>query len=266
MRTFAYKLLLSYFFVGIFTSLHAQKDSVSPHETWTIFSQHLQEWRTINVWIPPQANQHPLPVLYLLDGGVQEDFPHIAHTVAHLIAENKISPLYLIGIENTQRRRDFTGFTTMEKDKAIAPEVGGSIPFRNFLKDELFEAVEKRYNTASKSIIGESLAGLFILETFLQMPEMFDYFIAFDPSLWWNNYYLVQNASTLLKPLAQQKKLFFASSQAKSIKTSTHRFANILKKHPVPNLTWKYVFAPKEKHATIFKATKEEGLIWAFQP
>ena len=79
----------------------------------------------------------------------------------------KIKPLLLVGIENTQRRRDLTGFTEVEKDKEIAPIVGGSEKFRAFNKEELFPEIEKRYGTTSeKSIIGESASGLFVMETF----------------------------------------------------------------------------------------------------
>lgn len=42
----------------------------------------------------------------------------------------KIKPVILVGIENTERRRDLTGFTTIPKDKEVAPVVGGSEKFR----------------------------------------------------------------------------------------------------------------------------------------
>src|SRR5690349_23301070 len=64
------------------------------------------------------------------------------------------------------------------------PHVGGSAAFRRFFRDELMPTVERRYRTTSESsIIGESLAGLFIVETFLREPVVFDHYIAFDPSL-----------------------------------------------------------------------------------
>ena len=75
------------------------------HETFTIESSKVNETRTINVWTPPQyANStDSLPVMYMADGGLQEDFPHIANTMAELIATKKIPPFILVGIENTQR-------------------------------------------------------------------------------------------------------------------------------------------------------------------
>ena len=115
------------------------------------------------------------------DGGTKEDFSHIANTLAELIQSNKITPVILVGIENTQRRRDLTGKTEVEEDKKIAPIVGGSTEFRAFVKDELFPEINKRYRTTNKKgIIGESLAGLFVIETFLEQPDMFDVYIAIN--------------------------------------------------------------------------------------
>ena len=88
-------------------------DSMPAHETINIDSKILGEIRVINVWTPStyQNSNEPLPVLYMPDGGEKEDFPHIANTLAELIAAKKIPPTILVGIENTQRRRDLTGPT-----------------------------------------------------------------------------------------------------------------------------------------------------------
>ena len=106
--------------------------------------------------------------MYIADGGIiDEDFPHIANTIAELMKTKKIPPIILVGIANTQRRRDLTGPTEVAKDKEIAPIVGGSEKFRAFIKEELFPEINKRYRTTNeKSIIGESLSGLFVVETF----------------------------------------------------------------------------------------------------
>jgi len=199
--------------------------------------------------------------------GINEDFPHIANTIKKLIQENKISPIILVGIENTQRRRDLTGFTTNNQDKKIAPVVGGAQNFRAFIKEELFATIQKKFNTTNtKSIIGESLAGLFIIETFLSDPNMFDNYITFDPSLWWNNHFLVTNANAILaNNTFTNKRVFIAASNTKDIKHYTKKLANIFQSINPRNLQCKYVYAPTQTHATIFKATKEEAIIWCLQ-
>lgn len=101
------------------------------------------------------------------------------------------------------------------------------------------------------------------METFFLTPEMFDNYIAFDPSLWWNNHYLVRTAKEhLTKFPTTNKRLWFASSNATDIVPYTKELAGILKTESLANLKWNYSDEPKEKHTTIFRATKEKALIW----
>ena len=168
-------LLISILFISCAISSQ-KKDRIPSHDEFTIESKQVGEKRNINVWTPPEykTSADSLPVMYMADGGIiEEDFPHIANTLAELIKSKSIPPMILVGIANTQRRRDLTGFTEVEKDKEIAPIVGGSEKFRAFIKEELFPEINKRYRTTNeKSIIGESLSGLFVVETFLLTPDM----------------------------------------------------------------------------------------------
>ncbi|MGC4041823.1 MAG: alpha/beta hydrolase-fold protein [Flavobacterium sp.] len=241
-------------------------DPIPKHESFTIQSKHVGEKRTINVWVPESYEKSPdsLPVMYMADGGIKEDFPHIANTLAELIQQKKIKPLILVGIENTERRRDLTGFTEIAKDKEIAPVVGGSGKFREFIREELFPQINKKYRTTNeKSIIGESASGLFVVETFFLNPEMFDNYIAFDPSLWWNDHYLVKTAKEHLAGFPMtEKRIWFACSDTEDIAPFTKELAGIFKTENLPNLQWHFSDEPKEKHATIFRATKEKAIIW----
>lgn len=266
---YAYIILLAGVFLlsGCFNTSQPS-DPIPEHETFTINSDRIGEDRVINVWTPEnyETGSDSFPVMYMADGGIQEDFPHIANTLSKLIKEEKIQPLILVGIENTQRRRDLTSFTEVEKDKEITPVVGGSEKFRAFIKDELFPEISKRYRTTNeKSIIGESASGLFVMETFLLTPEMFDHYIAFDPALWWNNHYLVRTAKEhLTKFPTTEKRLWFAGSKAADISPYTKELADIFKTENPANLKWNYSDEPKEKHTTIFRATKEKAIIWTF--
>src|SRR5690606_15019238 len=114
-----------------------------------------------------------LPVLYMPDGGIHEDFLHIAGLVQISSLNGTMRPFLLVGIENTERRRDLTGPTENEEDRQIAPRVGGSAAFRAFLRDELRPAIEAAYRTTGETaLIGESLAGLFVVETLLLEPDL----------------------------------------------------------------------------------------------
>ncbi len=266
--------LLSLFIVPIgltiasCTSIARIKDAIPKHDSLVIYSHALAENRTINVWTPPSytATNQTLPVLYMADGGIGEDFPHLANTLDKLIKEGRIRPLILVGIENTQRRRDLTGTTEVETDKQIAPVVGGSSVFRTFVRDELIPEINKRYKTSDvRGIIGESLAGLFVVETFFLSPDLFNHYIAFDPSLWWNNHAMIQAiAKDTLHFPTQPMRLWFAASNAQDISVYTRELADICKVRDLPNLQWHYSDEPKLTHASIFRATKEKALIWMF--
>lgn len=198
------------------------------------------------------------------DGGIKEDFPHIANTLAHLISKKEIQPIILVGIENTKRQKDLTGPTKVKRDKKLAPEGGQSADFRTFINEELIPQINKKYKTTSKKgIIGESLAGLFVMETFLLKPDNFDFYIAFDPSLWWNNHHYDKNAAKYLESFPNKKAtIWFASSSANGMQKAAQDIAEVLKSIPGSQLSWKYSDEPEEKHNTIFRATKEKAIIW----
>ena len=111
-----YTLSLSIFLwnLVLFSSCQAQViDAVPAHDSFKLRSAVLEEVRTVNVWLPEayESDTSSFPVMYMLDGGIKEDFPHLANTVASLIAQDKIPPLILVGIENTRRKKDLTGHT-----------------------------------------------------------------------------------------------------------------------------------------------------------
>src|SRR6218665_159569 len=146
-RHFSYYTLLVCFLLLSCKNSAQEHDPIPEHETFTIDSKIVGEKRVINIWTPSgyKTATDSLPVMYMADGGTKEDFPHIANTLAELIKSKAIPPTILVGIENTQRRRDLTGPTQVEKDKEIAQVVGGSEKFRAFLSDELIPELNKKY-------------------------------------------------------------------------------------------------------------------------
>lgn len=240
-------------------------------ETFNINSKTLGETRRINVYLPPGYKEAPgvrVPVLYMPDGGMAEDFLHVAGLVQVSVGNGTMRPFLLVGIENTQRRRDLTGPTENEADKKIAPRVGGSAAFRKFIRDELMPQVKTRYRTTGETaIIGESLAGLFVVETLFLEPELFDTYIAFDPSLWWNNRKLVSGAGEWLRARSGLKKtLYFATSDEKEITEIGQRFAEVLGRDSPAGLRWHYEKMPGEKHSTIYHPAALKALRALFKP
>ncbi len=263
-RIFFYILIIA-ITVSCKNNVIVYNDPIPKHDSLRINSKIVNEERVINIWTPPNYDNSDdsLPVLYMPDGGIKEDFPHIANTLDTLIKQNKIPRIILVGIENTERRRDLIGPTEVEYDLKHMPNAGGANNFRAFIKNELFPLINQQYRTTSKkAIIGESAAGLFVIETFILDPNMFDYFIAMDPALWFNEQYLVKNFDTLTKDnIYKDNKLWFAGSNATDISPFTKELEQKLKDNR-SELVWKYKNKPNEKHNTIFRATKETALIW----
>ncbi len=263
------KLLILFYASLCLLSCGSHKETQDPipaHETFNLYSKKVEETRVINVWMPSsyQNSEKKYPVLYMADGGVKEDFPHIANTLSKLIAEKNIPPIILVGIENTKRGRDLTGYSESEYDAQYCPLTDGAKNFRAFITQELIPEINNKYRTSKKKgIIGESLSGLFVMETFMQHPETFDFYIAFDPSLWWNDHYLTKNAKNLFQKFPDKEvKLWFAGSSAADISEYTNQLNKILKNNAPNKLKWKYSNEPNEKHHTIFRATKVKALMW----
>lgn len=245
----------------------AQTAAASPlviGETFTIQSTALGETRRINVYRPQPWGldpKTPLPVLYMPDGGIGEDFLHVAGLVQVLTGNGSMRPFLLVGIENTERRRDMTGPSNVAEDQKIAPRIGGSAAYRDFLRDELMPQVRQRYATTDeRALIGESLAGLFVIETLLQEPTLFNSYIALDPSLWWNHGALLSGAGKQVPSVARSgARLFLASSGQPELAASSARLAAVLQQASPATLV-KYQPLPEETHATIYHPAALLGL------
>nr|WP_240731432.1 alpha/beta hydrolase-fold protein [Hymenobacter radiodurans] len=105
----------------------AAQDQAAPltmGQTFTLASSILGETRHINVYLPPgyaDSATLRLPVLYMPDGGMAEDFLHVAGLVQVSTGNSTMRPFIVVGIQNTERRRDMTGPTTNVEDRKIAP-------------------------------------------------------------------------------------------------------------------------------------------------
>ena len=239
-------------------------------ESLRLASQVLAETRRINVYLPAGYAEAPndrWPVLYMPDGGLAEDFLHVAGLLQVSAGNLTMRPFILVGIENTERRRDLTGPTEQAGDRKIAPRVGGSAAFRQFLREELMPAVQARYRTTrERAVIGESLAGLFVVETWVLEPTLFDSYIAIDPSLWWNKEGLLPAAAQRLKsrPAGRTPVLFMASSSEPTIRQPADRFAQMLGQAKVAD--WQLLPLPQETHMTVYHPAALAAVRQLFKP
>lgn len=233
-------------------------------ETLVITSKLLGERRVINVYVPPgyATSSARYPVLYMPDGGMGEDFPHVVGSVDVSIKNEVIRPVIVVGIENTERRRDLVGPTTLATEREIAPHAGGADRFRTFLRDELKPLIAARYRTTAESaLIGESLAGLFVVETFLVEPTLFDGYIAASPSVWWNQQALVRSADARLAAwTAGAKALYLATADEPEMQDGVAILTAALRTRAPAGVAWTYEPMPEEHHHTIYPTAALRGI------
>ncbi|MEO7999173.1 MAG: alpha/beta hydrolase, partial [Gemmatimonadaceae bacterium] len=117
-----------------------------------------------------------------------------------------------------------------------------------------------------RSIVGESLAGLFIVETFLTQPDMFTHYIALDASTWWNAGALVDSAPNFIRKFdSNPRTLFIANSDIKEMADGVRKLNATLKASPPKGLKWTYVERLDLTHATIFLGLQVEALVQALR-
>lgn len=209
--------------------------------------------RKINIWLPPgyEKGTQRYPVLYLLDGGVEQDFHHISGIAQLGTIVGTTKDMIVVGIETVDRRNELA-FPPLNdaKLKADYPTAGQSDRFRRFIAQDVKPWVAQRFRTSGQgALIGESLAGLFVIETLLKQPALFDDYIAISPSLWWDNEALVKAAPAIL-PGTSGHRLWLSVANEQGMGVAP--FADLLKAQAPAGLDWTYKPRPDETHATIY--------------
>jgi predicted alpha/beta superfamily hydrolase len=262
--------MLLLFSLAAVTQAAVVREPVLPHQTLTIVSRVLGETRRINVYTPPGYDDADAryPVLYMPDGGVAEDFPHVTSDIDAAIRAGEMRPVIVVGIENTERRRDMTGPTDVAEDRKIAPRVGGSARFRGFIRDELMPEIGRRFRgNGQTAIVGESLAGLFVVETFFQEPKLFDTCIALSPSLWWNGQAMVLGAAEWLRAHPRMTgTLYLAVAGDDDRGDAIKAMAAALRAAAPKGLTWYFEPRPDQQHSTIYRAASPGAFRKLFPP
>lgn len=240
------------------SGLAAKGQPVTIARSYIVPSAILGQERRINVYLPPsyRAGDKAYPALYLLDGGVKEDFIHIAG-IASLAAEFRdIREFVVIGIEGIDRYRDLIHPSSVSGDRDKLPTSGGSAPFRAFLANELMPFVAERFRLSDETVlIGESAAGLFVIETLLGQPELFAGYIAVSPMLWWDDRSLARESAAALqkRPFPGNRRLFLTiANEGGAMREGVDILVRALEAHAPGDLAWTFEPMAGETHGSIF--------------
>ena len=181
--------------------------------------------RTIRVLLPPgydapENKSRRYPVLYMLDGqnlfdACLSDVSHhewgMDETVYRLVAERKIPPLIVVGVDHAgkDRAHEYLPY----KDYAFNPDMDepAGKRFPDFLAREVMPLVDGHYRTLqgqpNTGIGGSSYGGVATLYALLAMPSRFGYGLIESPSLAIGMGQLVRDTSPLV---AMPVKVFVA--------------------------------------------------------
>lgn len=181
----------------------------------TVHSNILNEDRVIWVRTPHEYDRGKaaFSVLYLTDG--PGHINEIGSTIDFLVQNDRMPPLIVIGIANTDRTRDLTPTHWNQKDadgKDPNPTSGGGDHFIDFIQKELMPEIEKRYRTSHYRIFaGHSFGGLTAIHILITRPELFQAYIAVSPSLQWDDQHTLHQAQQFFAGQTELNKTLFFS-------------------------------------------------------
>jgi predicted alpha/beta superfamily hydrolase len=202
------------------------------------------------------------PVLFSVDGGPDQDFELLAGIAAEAEFSTSFEPFILIGVKTEDRYKQLTPKMTRLplqrlKDNfgdRIAP--GGADRFRDYLARDVLPWATARYRTERKILTAASLGGLFVLDTFLQRPEMFDDYIALTPSLWWDDGRIVDEAARELRRHRPSSRRIYFTMGDEGVGTKTGpwlaKLVDTFRKHAPQGVKWAFVDrSGSEEHRTM---------------
>jgi hypothetical protein len=234
-----------------------------------INSAALGDDREINIWLPPSYAESGkrYPVVYLIDGALDQDFHHIAGLAQYGSLSGSFDEVILVGLQTKDRRAELTWRSTDPAEIRDFPTNGNSAAFRKFLTDEVRPLIDASYRTSGEdALMGESLAGLFVAESFLNHPETTDRYVAISPSLWWDFGSLGKEARARLDDYPKgQRKFYLAIANEKGVmRQGALSIVSALKKEKPKGVAWTFSDRPDLQHATIYHREALEALEWTF--
>ena len=288
------KSLLLFLLCGAITSARAQPDNkIVIGKIDSVYSSILKEKRMVWVYTPSMTSVGPVtkqryPVLYLLDGDAH--FPSVTGLIQQLsqVNGNSVLPeMIVVGIPNTDRTRDLTP-THVDSDPPamdanFARTSGGGPNFLAFIEKELMPHIDSAYPVAPyKVLVGHSFGGLTVMDVLTSHPQLFNAYIAIDPSMWYDHqHFLATTKKKLSTNHFNNRKLFVGIAntmpdgmtlqQLKRDTTSnTRHMRSILdmdkyiKANPPAGLQYASKYYSEDNHSSAPLITEYDGLRYIF--
>jgi predicted alpha/beta superfamily hydrolase len=222
----------------------------------------LKQKRMISVFLPEgyKESKAKFPVIYVLDADGRDQ--HIVPTARFLFLNNKMPKAIVVGVFNIDRNHDFL---PLSSDKV--PFGGGADNFMNFFKTELIPYIDKTYKANNfKVLVGHSYGGEFAMHVLLNDPDIFDAYIAIDPSFWYDKKAMVKTAmKEFSKSKNWSKAIFISGREGRGMdEMGINSMDTLLQTAAPKELDWKIVSYPNEDHGSVTFKTAYDGLRYIF--
>ena len=179
----------------------------------SVYSKVLDEVRDFWVHLPTNyelSEGKEYPVVYIVDGSIHLN-GYVNYETYHI---GEFPEMIVVGISNRENRtRDLTP-TNIDEKEGTQPWIrgsGGGAQFTSFVIEELIPHIDEQYPTTGyRTLIGHSFGGLFTVNMLMNHSEWFDNYLAFDPSLWWDEELMLHQLKGLKEGTLEGKSLFLS--------------------------------------------------------
>lgn len=266
---------------------NTSKSEFQTQQSFVLNSKYTKHDYLIQISVPAgEAPNGGFPVLYVLDGNAAFDSAaNIAKSVGAGANRLGLNPIAIVAIgypiqstfDTEKRALDYTPKASTEFQKQSKYQYGGADQFIQFIEKELKPEISARIqvNPQQQSLFGHSFGGLFVLHTFLSQPQNFQRYIAASPSLWFDNYALLNRQKDWLsKPVDKQPNLMLMTTvgtheqrrdltpSAQSIQKQNNFYQNFSQHRSNQFLFWDYKH-PAEQHLTNMYASLPKAIMLA---
>ena len=254
-----------------------ETETIEIGKKYKFHSEVLDEVREIWVYLPKgyESGTGNYPVIYVLDGHLA--FIYTAGLLRQLRSKSVPNSI-LIGLVGTDRRRDYTPPSEVQSEINDYPTSGGADNFIKMLEEDLFPFVNNHFRTTEfKTIIGGSLGGLFVIYALATKPDLFNAYLSFSPSLWWNNQKVVDYFEKSLIAKPDMKALLYMTMGAEGtaigemkrfgvgMMGGLMKLVGILESESPMNIRWGYKIHPDESHNSCGIISTIEGFEFIYK-
>lgn len=240
-------------------------------EQFELPSRHVDQTFQIKVSFPrsydPGAG--PYPVLYVTDA--ETNFGGITYIVQRLIKDELIPPILVVGIAYGTDYDTFYELRSRDLTPTKLPNLriggktsptGGAAAFLQFIHEELFPEIERRYRAApdDRALYGHSYGGLFSSYVLLTRPGVFRRYLVLSPSLWYDDELMLHEAGSRALELDSTVVYMAAGALERRIDDEVAAFADSLRSHAPKQLRLRAAVLENETHRTVFGRGFTDGL------